>query len=156
MHLQALTFRTPTPLPGEISGTPDGPEMVLPSGVRLQRQRFGGNSVSQEQLRDAVRGVLKLPMSHQRLLATLGFPIELVPVAQLEDVPGSTAPVVAATRIIGPDGAARPDRLRIATFQELLGTEVEEAVQHEIGHVLNVLTRQDLSEAAAEAYAARY
>ncbi|MCW2920787.1 MAG: hypothetical protein JWL76_661 [Thermoleophilia bacterium] len=155
MQLHAVTSFAPNP-PPELAGVPDGPEMVLPSGVRLQRQWIGSNHVSDEHLRQAVRGVLKLPMSHQRLFATLGFPIELVPVAFLEQVAGTTNPVVGATRVLGPDGSARPDRMRIATYQELVGTQVEEAIQHEIGHALNVVTRQDLSEDAANAYAARY
>lgn len=156
MQLRTLTTRVPEPRSGEVAGVPEGPEMVLPSGVRIQLQRLDSRSVGADHLRDAIRGVLKLPMSHQRLFATLDIPIELVPVINLEDLPGSVNPVVAATRVVGPDGAARPDRMRIAAYQSILGTEVEEAVQHEIGHALNVLTRQDLSEDAAEAYAARY
>ena len=156
MQLQQLPPHHPMRVAGEVAGVPHGADLVLPSGVRLQRQRIGAAVVSDHQLRDAVRGVLKLPMPHQRLLASLGFPIELVPVTQLEPIPGSVDPMVAATRISGPEGTARPERVRIATFQGVLGTKVEDAVQHEIGHVLHVLTRQDLSELAAETYAERY
>jgi hypothetical protein len=152
--LRAVTA-APTP-PGEVAGTLDGPELVLPSGIRIQRQRIGDAVVSAQALRDAVRGILQLPMSHQRLLAALDVPVELVPVANFEQVPGTTMPVVGATRVSGPDGSTKVERLRIAANQSVHGTEVEECVQHEIGHVIGVAARQDLSEDFAERVAARY
>jgi hypothetical protein len=141
---------------GELAGTPDGPDLVLPSGVRIRRQRIGANRVSDQQLQDAIRGVQLLPAAHQRLLVQLRIPVELVPVVQLEKLPGTTGPVVGATRVVGPDGQAHPERIRIASYQAQVGTSVQEAVQHEIGHAIAVTAKQDTSEDTAIAYAARY
>lgn len=142
--------------PGEVAGVADGPELVLSTGVRIQRQRIGAARVSDAAFREAVRGVMRLPQSHQRLLAAMRIPVELVPTTQLEQVPGTTMPVVGATRVTGPDGNARPERLRIATGQAVHGTSVEECVQHEIGHVVGVTARQDLGEEFAHRYAERH
>lgn len=146
----------PSAQPGEIAGVADGPELVLPSGVRIQRQRMGGARVSDSAFREAVRGVMRLPQSHQKLLAAMNIPVELIPTTQLEQVPGTTMPVVGATRVVGPDGSARAERLRIAAGQAVHGTSVEECVQHEIGHVIGVTATQDLGEGFADRYAARH
>jgi hypothetical protein len=140
----------------EVAGQLDGPDLMLASGVRIRRRRIGTVRVGNEQVQQAIRGVSLLPMAHQQLIARLGIPIELVPVVQLEHVPGTTAPVVGATRIVGPDGAVRPERIRIAAFQAQVRSSVEEAVQHEIGHAIAVVANQDTSEDTAIAYAARY
>lgn len=145
-----------SPAPMEVAGVADGPELVLESGVRIQRQRIGAARVSDAAFRDAVRGVMRLPQSHQRLLAAMRIPVELVPTAQLEQVPGTTMPVVGATRVSGPDGSARVERLRIATQQAVHGSSVEECVQHEVGHVIGVTAKQDLGEHFAERYADRH
>lgn len=142
--------------PGEVAGQVDGPDLMLPSGVRIRRRRIGSVRVGQAELQQAIRGVSLLPIADQQMIARLGIPVELVPVVQLERLPGTTAPVVGATRVTGPDGSARPERIRIAAFQAQVGTQVQEAVQHEIGHALLVVSRQDLSEDSAIAYAAKY
>ncbi len=142
--------------PAEVGGTPDGPDLVLPSGLRIRKLRIGATRVGQAQLQDAIRAAQLLPVAHQRAIAALGIPIELVPVTQLERVAGTTDPVVGATRVVGPDGSAHPERIRVAAFQAQVGSQLGEAVQHEIGHAIAVVTRQDLSEDAAIAYANRY
>lgn len=156
MQIIPITLANTAGTPTEVAGVPDGPDLVMPSGIRLQRQQFGASRVLPDQLRDAVRGVLKLPMADQHLVASIGFAIELVPVPHLEQVQGSVDPVVGATRVVGPDGSIRAERVRIATLQEMVGTEVEECVQHELGHVVAVHRSQDTSEQTAIAYAARY
>jgi hypothetical protein len=118
--------------------------------------RIGTARVGALQLQQAIRGIQLLPFADQQLLARLGIPVELVPVIQLERLAHATAPVVGATRVTGPDGSARPERLRVAAYQARLGTSVLEATQHEIGHVVAVTTRQDTSEDAAIRYAATY
>ncbi|MCB0879397.1 MAG: hypothetical protein KDC46_10535 [Thermoleophilia bacterium] len=142
--------------PPEIGGQPDGPDLVLPSGVHVRRLRIGSLRVGNLQLQQALRGIQLLPVAHQRLIASLGIPIELVPVTQLERVTGTTDPVVGATRVVGPDGNAHPERIRVAAFQSQVNSSLTEAVQHEIGHAVSVVTSQDTSEDAAIAYAARY
>lgn len=142
--------------PPELSGSPDGADLVLPSGIHVRKLRMGSLRVGNLQLQQAIRGIQLLPLAHQQLIASLGIPIELLPVTQLERVTGTTDPVVGATRVTGPDGRARPERIRIAAFQSQVGSSVTEAVQHEIGHAVSVVTTQDTSEAAAIAYAARY
>ncbi len=150
------TAATPTSDPAEIGGTPDGPDVVLASGVHVRRLRIGANTVGAQQLQQAIQGIAALPLAHQQLLARLGIPVELVPVTQLERVTGATAPVVGATRVIGAAGNAHAERLRIAAYQAAVGTSVVEATQHEIGHVVAVTTQQDLSEETAIRYAASY
>jgi len=140
----------------EIAGTPDGGDVVLASGVRIRRMRIGSARVGDAELQQAIRGVQLLPAAHQMLIARLGIPIELIPVVQLERLPGLTDPVVGATRVVGPDGGAKPERIRIAAYQAQLKSSVTEATQHEIGHAIAVTARQDMSEATAEQYARSY
>lgn len=140
----------------ELAGTPDGPDLVLPSGLRIRRLRIGHLRVGTEQLRQAIVGAQLLPLAHQQLVARLGIPVELVPLAQLERLPHATGPVVGATRIVGDPGRVRPERLRIAAYADQVRSSVTEATQHEIGHVVAVLAAQDTSEATAERYAASY
>lgn len=141
----------------EVEGTPVAPDMVLPSGIRLRMHEVAGVVPTRTAVRDAIRGILQLPTADQQLIASLKVPVELIPVINLESLPGTIAPVVGATRIHGSDGAASVGRIRIATQQSALGwTTVEECVQHELGHVVGVTRFQDLSEAFAEHYAARH
>lgn len=146
--------------PGEVTGVADGAMLVLPSGVRIQRRRIGTAQVSAAELSQAIQGIQLLPFAHQRAIAILGIPIELVPVQQLEQVAGTTQPVVGATAIDGPVGAGHPTRVRIATHSPWAaqgGAQgIGEIVQHELGHVISVLVRQDRSEAAATRYAETY
>ena len=105
-----------------------------------------------------MRGVQLLPLAHQRAIAILGVPIELVPVQQLEQVAGTTEPVVGATAMSGPIGAghadARADRDASPWAAQGGAQAIGEIVQHELGHVISVLVRQDRSEEAAIRYAA--
>lgn len=143
--------------PPEVAGVPVAPDMVLPSGIRLRMHDVAGVRPTRAAVRDAIRGILQLPEADQRLIASLKVPVELIPVTHLEALPGTTAPVVGATRIHGPDGSARVARIRIASQQESMGwTTVEECVQHELGHVVGVTRFQNLTEAFAEGYAVRH
>ena len=140
----------------EINGPADGPDIVLTSGVRIRKKQIGSARVGDAELQQAIRGVQALPVADQMLLARLGLPIELIPVVQLERMPGMTDPVVGATLILGPDGSAKPAKIRIAAYQAHLKSSVTEAVQHEIGHTLAVVANQDTSEATAIRYARQY
>jgi hypothetical protein len=139
-----------------IQGSIDGPDVLLPSGVRIRRKRIGAFRVGRFELQQAIAAVQLLPLQHQQLIARLGIPIELVPVAQLEQMSHTTQPVVGATLIDGPDGHGRPTQIRIAAFQSRLNTNLGEAVQHEIGHAIAVVANQDTSEQTAIQYAQSY
>lgn len=140
----------------EINGPADGPDVVLATGVRIRRKRIGSSRVGDAELQQAIRGVQALPVAHQMLIARLGLPIELVPVVQLERIAGTTDPVVGATLIVGPDGSAKPAKIRIAAYQAHLKSSVTEATQHEIGHAIAVVANQDMSEDTAIRYARSY
>ncbi|MEO6867773.1 MAG: hypothetical protein ABI200_07105 [Gaiellales bacterium] len=145
-------------LPAEVSGTTDGPDLLLPTGVRLRRMHVDGQRVTSSQLRQAIRGVQMLPIQDQQLIARLGIVIELLPVRHLEQISGTSDPVVGATTVMGPPGNGRATRIRIAMQMGQLQhkTKISDVVKHEIGHVMAVTAHQDRSEQAAEAYAARY
>lgn len=137
----------------ELHGDADGPPTRLPTGVLVQRRRIGDRRVSTAEFLQAVRGISLLPKQHQQALARAGVPIYLVPSAGLEDG------LLGATTIVqDTDGSNwRPTLVRVAVSANRRGTEATaEIAQHEIGHVIAVLTGQDRSEAAAEAYARRY
>lgn len=156
-NLSATTRALAQPMNApEINGPADGPDILLPTGVRIRRKRIGSARVGDAELQQAIRGVQLLPVAHQNLIARLGLPIELVPVVQLERMVGKTDPIVGATAIEGPDGSARPTRIRIAAYQAQVRTSVTEATQHEIGHAIAVQLRQDTSEATAMRYAQMY
>lgn len=144
----------------EVHGVPDGPDYVLPSGVRIRRSRIGGRRVSDEKLLQAIRGVQLMPMAHQQLIARLGVPVLLVPTQRLEQVAGTTSPILGATSISHDGQTWRPTMVRIATdspISERGGVHaIDEVTQHELGHVLSVVTTQDRSEQAATRYAATY
>lgn len=146
--------------PDEVRGSPDGPDIVLASGIHLRRRRIGAAQVTAAELLQAVRGVQLLPLAHQRAIAMLGVPVELLPVQHLEQVAGTTEPVVGATAVSGPIGAGVPTLVRIAARSPWAAQggaqAIGEVVQHELGHVISVLTRQDRSEEAAIRYAQTY
>lgn len=159
--------RTPTAVPppapagGEVVGTPDGPDVVLPTGVRIRRMRIGTHRVTAAALQQAIRGITLLPVSHQRVLAQLGLPIELIPADQLEHLPGATMPVIGGTGVgESLTGRLLVTHIRVVTespYAALGGVNsIRETTQHEIGHALAVVGRQDRSEAAAIRYAATY
>lgn len=145
----------------EVDGLAEGADLVLPSGVRIRRKRVGGQSVSQAELTQAIRGVQMLPLQHQLVIARAGIPIELLPIQQLEQVAGTTDPVLGATAVVQDgSGAWIPTRIRVAVRSPLANANgantIGEVTQHEIGHAIAVLGSQDRSEQAAERYAQRY
>jgi hypothetical protein len=104
--------------------------------------------------RAAVEGALaKLPAADRALLAKHRLKVELVPKAALEDgMLGATT--VHRER----DGTWVPTRIRVASrLSDRSGmNSLAEVAQHEVGHALAVLRRQDRTEDAAEAYARRH
>ncbi|MCW2928028.1 MAG: hypothetical protein JWM86_1996, partial [Thermoleophilia bacterium] len=146
---------------GELGGMPDGPDVVLPSGVHVRRTSVGGRRVSEAALLQAVRGIQQLPVQHQLLIARAGIAVELVPVAQLEQVEGTSQPVLGATAV-NQDSSGRwiPSRIRIAVDSPISArggvNAIGEVTQHEIGHAIAVMGTEDRSEAAAIRYAASY
>jgi hypothetical protein len=147
--------------PVQISGLPDGPDIVLPSGVHIRRTRIGQFRVSDSELQQAIRGVELLPLAHQQVIARLGLPIELVPVQELERAPDQPGPVLGLTTIdTNAAGRGVPTRLRVVTHSPTASinpvNSITEVVQHEIGHVIAVTSRQDRSEETAIAYATAY
>lgn len=137
----------------ELHGEPDGAPAKLPSGVLVYRRRLGERRVGNAEFLQACRGLAQLPTAHQQALARAGVPVYLVPSAGLEDG------LLGATTIVqDTDGAAwRPTLVRVAVQAGRDGAEsTPEILQHEVGHVIAVLTGQDRSEAAAESYARRY
>ncbi len=155
----AGTAAAPPPM---VQGTPDGADIVLPSGVRIRRTRIGAQRVGEQQLLQAIRGVQLLPPQHQAALARTGIPIELVPAQSLEVAAGMSGPVLGLTTIENREGTWQPTRLRVAVDSPRSGPSnagvngVEEVVQHEIGHVIAVLGSQDRTEQTAMLYAATY
>jgi len=155
---QPRALTAPAAPPPEVHGTPTGPDLVLPTGVRIRLTRIGTATVTQAALAQAVRGIQLLPIPHQQLLARIGIPIQLLPVANLEQVPGTVNPVLGATAVgTDSDGRIVPSQIRIAAASTRAAPySISEVVQHEIGHAFAVVGRQDTSEAAAERYAATY
>ncbi|MCW2974097.1 MAG: hypothetical protein JWN72_2370 [Thermoleophilia bacterium] len=154
-----VTRRTTT-LPASGSAIPalrDGPVIVLPSGVRLQRESVNGIRVTDAQLQQAILGVLQLPLADQQLMARSGVVIELLPTVTLNG-----GKQLGATNV-GQDffGTWIPSSMKVtvgsSTEIARLGVDaIAETVQHEIGHVISVITRQDQSEEAAIRYAATH
>jgi hypothetical protein len=145
----------------ELAGAPDGADVVLPSGVRVRRTTIGGRHVSQGALLQAIRGIQQLPLQHQLLLARSGIAVELLPVTQLEQVEGTSQPVLGATAVNqDSDGRWVPTRIRVATDSPISArggvNAIAEVAQHEIGHAISVMTTQNRSEDAAIRYAATY
>ena len=137
----------------EVHGVADQRDVLLPSGVVLRRKRIGYHQVTDAQMQAAAAGIMRLPLEHQRYIAQLGVPIELVPVAALENG------ILGATTINERDsGLWQPTHIRIAARAGKSGgrEELGEIVQHEIGHVVAMGTSQNRTEEAAESYAARY
>lgn len=161
--LQPTHLHAPAPAmqPAEVLGEPDGPDLVLPSGVRIRRKRIGGHVVSQAELLQAIRGVQLLPLQHQLVIARAGIPIELLPLRNLEQVAGTTEPVLGATAVAqDASGTWIPTRIRVAVRSPEANVNVANAIgevtQHEIGHAIAVLGSQDRSEETAIRYAQRY
>jgi hypothetical protein len=164
LHAPAATVSgggTAAAAPPEVDGIQEGPDVVLASGVHIRRKRVGMFSVSQSELAQAIRGVQLLPLQHQLIIARAGIPIELLPIEHLEQVEGTTQPVLGATAVVhDSSGAWIPTRIRAAVRSPLAAqnpiNSIGEVVQHEIGHAIAVLGHQDRSEEAAIRYAARY
>lgn len=158
---QGHAHGSPSSFMPELAGAPDGADVVLPSGVRVRRTTVGGRHVSQGALLQAIRGIQQLPVQHQLLLARAGIAVELLPVTQLEQVEGTSQPVLGATAV-SQDSSGRwvPSRIRIATDSPISAkggvNAISEVTQHEIGHAISVMSTQDRSEDAAIRYAATY
>lgn len=140
----------------QIPALADGPILVLPSGVRIRREIVGGARVSDAQLQQAMLGVQQLPAADQALMARSGVVIELLPIVSLNG-----GRQVGATNVEDIDGRWVPTSMRVtvgssAAIPRTGIDTIAETVQHEIGHVLSVMTRQDRSEAAAIRYAATH
>jgi hypothetical protein len=123
------------------------------SAAALVTARSGGSvRVDEARMRIARAAVAKLPTADRMLLARHGLRVQLVPTRALEDG------MLGATTVVRRDsGRLVPTEIRVASRIEGRGAEsLHEVVQHEVGHALAVLRRQDRSEAAAEAYARRW
>lgn len=148
-------------VPAEVRGVADGADLVLPSGVHLRRTRYGASRVTDDQVAQAVRGIQLLPVQDQLAIARSGVVIELVPVEHLEQVPGTTEPVLGATAVNQAAGGRWvPRGIRVAVDSPLSTrggvNSIGEVVQHEIGHCIAVMGTQDRSEATAIRYAQTY
>ena len=138
------------PAANELHGVPDGAPFKRPSGILIYRRAVGNAHVTQTELLAAARGISALPLEHQRAIAQAGIPVLLLPTAALEQG------LLGATSIVQQETTSqwRPTMVRIAVRANRSGIETTpEITQHELGHVMSVLQRQDLSEAAAQAYA---
>ena len=157
MRMQPRSLGAAAP-PPEVRGTPTGPDLVMPTGVRIRLTRIGAATVTQAALAQAIRGIQQLPIAHQQLLARTGIPVQLLPVANLEQVPGTKHPVLGATAVgTDPEGRIVPSQIRIAAASTRTHPySISEVVQHEIGHAFAVLVSPDTSEAAAARSAATY
>ncbi|MBC7460431.1 MAG: hypothetical protein H7287_03625 [Thermoleophilia bacterium] len=101
------------------------------------------------ELATARAAIAALPLADRALLARHGLRVELVPRQSLgQGMLGATL----ITR--GADDRLAPTSIRIASRATGPGPEaLREVVQHEIGHAISVLRRQDRSEDAAAQYA---
>jgi hypothetical protein len=140
----------------QIPARADGPIYVLPNGVRIRRESVGGARVSDAQLQQAMLGVAQLPAADQALMARSGVVIELLPVVSLNG-----GRQVGATNVESINGRWVPTSMKVtvganAAVPRTGIDTISETVQHEIGHVLSVMTRQDRSEDAAIRYAATH
>lgn len=138
-------------------GEPDGPDIVLESGIVVRKRRVGDSRVTSRELFDAIRGIQLLPMADQQRIAAARLPVDLLPITQLGRGP-SGGPILGSTAIEAAGGGWTPSLVRVVVRSPLSSDPgsreaIGEIVQHELGHVLAVLTGQDRSEAAAERYA---
>lgn len=119
--------------------------LIAPAPVSLA----GSNRVRASELRVVRAAIARLPAADRLLLAQHGLRVQLVAAASLEDgMWGATSVSRAA------NGRWVPTEIRVAS--RIAGTGVEslaEVVQHEIGHAISVLRKQDRSEVAAGDYA---
>lgn len=122
-------------------------------GVRVLAQRVGGQAVNQAEVAQAMAALRQLPAADLALLASRGIQIQLFPTSGLE------GGLLGATTIVqdAVGGSWRPTLIRVAARANLAGSEaIGEIVQHEVGHAVSVLRRQDRTEAGAIEYARRW
>ncbi|MBC7462168.1 MAG: hypothetical protein H7287_12470 [Thermoleophilia bacterium] len=129
----------------------------LASGVRFQRLSVNGAHVTDLQLQQAMLGVAQLPLADQRLMASTGVVIQLLPMVTLN----GTAQLGATNISENLMGRAVPTSMYVTVGSSAqiprLGVDaIGETVQHEVGHVISVVTTGDQSEAAAIRYAAEH
>lgn len=121
-----------------------------PSGVVVIPDVLAGRQVTNSVMQAAIAALRKLPAEDLALIARSGIRIHLLPVSGLEDG------LLGATTIEHNKSTDRwkPTDIRIAAAAGLPGDQaVGEIVQHEVGHAVAVLRRQDRSEDAAISYA---
>jgi hypothetical protein len=150
-------FSGQQPAPREVHGDPDGPPIVLGNGLVIECRMVNGQRVTQRELFDVLEGLAALPRFDLDFVAKSGVPIRLVPVASLEPLATGQALLGATTVVSGGGDPTRVTMVRVAVRAGRQGHEsTREILQHEIGHVVSVLRTGDMSERAAESYAARY
>lgn len=133
-------------------GEADGAPVLHKSGVIILKRKNGSAHVSQQALNDTLKALERLPAADLALIANSKIPILLIPVGGLEDS------LLGATTIVqDSDGKPwRPTLIRIAVNARDRHDPTAEIVQHEVGHAVSVIRRQDRSERAAENYARQY
>jgi hypothetical protein len=126
--------------------------MRTAQGVLLVPMTVNGKHVTMQEVRDVMAALAKLPAADVQLLVQNNIPIELIPVATLGQR------MLGATQIDQlPSGMWHPSLVRIAVRARMSGAYTNgEIAQHEVGHVVSVIRRQDRSEDAAISYAKRY
>ncbi len=125
-------------------------QLGMSGGLMISADVLAGYQVRSGVVQAALRALRKLPEADRALIAQHGIAIRLLPVSGLENN------LLGATTIVqdGADGSWRPTEIRIAAAAGLSGSQATgEIVQHEFGHAVAVLRRQDRSEAAAIRYA---
>jgi hypothetical protein len=139
---------------GELQGTPDGPPIRLPNGITLQREAFNGHRVTSNEVMQVVQGIYGLPRQHVDAIARTGMPIFLIPTARLEQNR------LGATKVERNSDSSpwQAKHVRIAVSAGLPGDEsTPEIVQHELGHVVDVLDgRYQGDDAVSEQVAVQY
>jgi hypothetical protein len=128
------------------------PEYQVPGGLTVIPEIVGGAQVTPAEMQQALAALRALPAADRELVAKAGVKIHLLPVASLEQG------MLGATEVVQDDGGRwAPVQIRAAIRSHGVGTEsIPEIVQHEFGHAVSVLRRQDRSEEAAIAYAASH
>jgi hypothetical protein len=118
-------------------------------GIAVLPAVFNGRQVTSPVMQAALSALRQLPEEDLALIARKGIRISLLPVSSLEDG------LLGATTIQQvSDSSWRPTEIRIAAAAGLPGGQaVGEIVQHEVGHAVAVLRKQDRSEEAAISYA---
>ena len=122
-------------------------------GVEVVPHQENGKRCTEAEIQAAVQGLKTLPAADLKTLAEHGIRIHLFPVDGLEDG------LLGATTVVQQDETSPwvPTKIRVAVRANLPGAQqTSEIVQHEVGHAIAVIKKQDRSEDAAIAYAKKY